>query len=77
MRSVKVEGYDVLIERCEGDGFTLTVPSLPGVIGQVEKEEDAVGEIRRLIGTHLIELMKRRKKDEERPAGTKAPKLKR
>ncbi|MBN1169631.1 type II toxin-antitoxin system HicB family antitoxin [Candidatus Micrarchaeota archaeon] len=60
MKEIEVEGYRVLVERGEKGKFVITVPDLPGVIGQVEDEKDAYGEIRRLIGRYFVELSKKK-----------------
>ena len=69
MERIKVEGYECLIEKGDEDHWVITIPSLPGVIGQVQKKEDAKAEIRRLIGVHFKELaskrLKGRKNDDE------------
>lgn len=60
MKEIYVEGFKVRMEKC-GDGMLmLSFPELPGVVGQVEKEEDAKGEAGRLIGAHLRELALKR-----------------
>ena len=46
-----VEGYEVLVRKGK-NSFVITVPELPGVVGQVEKAEDARKEIRKLILAH-------------------------
>jgi len=60
MKEFEVEGYKVLVERGEEGKFTITVPSLPGIIGQVDDEKDAHNEIRRLIGRYFVELTKKK-----------------
>ncbi len=66
-----VEGFKVIVEEGEKGGFTLSVPELPGCIGQVEKVEDAEKEMKKLIIAHLLELAKKMprvvKKDEPPP----------
>lgn len=73
MKEIKVEGYLVLVERGERGKFTVTVPDLPGIIGQVDDERDAGREIRRLIGRYFAELSKKRlnKRTDEAPASEK------
>lgn len=61
MKEVKVENFTVLIEKGDGD-YVISVRELPGVIGQVKDEKDAVPEIRRLIGAHLAEIARNRPK---------------
>ncbi|HSB46623.1 MAG TPA: type II toxin-antitoxin system HicB family antitoxin [Candidatus Bilamarchaeum sp.] len=52
MKSITVEGYEVEITRVD-DKFVVSVPKLPGCIVQVDKESDARGEIRKMIGLYL------------------------
>ena len=59
-KEMTVEGYTVVIELGDQGKFVITIPRLPGVIGQVKEEKDAVAEIRRLIGAHFEELASRR-----------------
>ena len=72
MKEIIVEGFRVLIEKGEHSGFVLSVPELPGVVGQVEKEEEAPKEMQRLIRAHLVELTgklpKPRRGAEDQPA---------
>ena len=60
MKEIEVEGYKVVVERTEGGKFVITVPELPGIIGQVKEEKDAMPEIRRLMGKYFIELTKKK-----------------
>jgi len=46
-----VEGYEVLVRKGR-HSFVITVPELPGLVGQVERSEDARHEVRRLILAH-------------------------
>lgn len=82
MKEIKVENYRVLIEKGEGDHYVITVPDLPGVIGQVKDEKDAPAEIRRLIGVHFAELASRKPKkggvgEGNDPSGEKRVKIRR
>ncbi len=75
MKTIEVEGYEVTITRDE-DKFVVSVPKLPGCTIQVDKEEDAGREIRRIIGLYLLELASKRPKNPKRdddgePAGRK------
>ncbi len=71
MKEIIVEGFKVIIEEGELGGFVLSVPELPGCIGEVRREEDAEKEMKKLISSHLIELAKKMprlvKKDEPPP----------
>ncbi|MFH0885089.1 MAG: type II toxin-antitoxin system HicB family antitoxin [Candidatus Micrarchaeota archaeon] len=55
MKEIEVEGFKVTIERSEGK-FIVSVPKLPGCTTQVDREEDAAHEIRRIIGVYLAGL---------------------
>ena len=59
MNSITVEGFIVNIQRT-GNKFVITVPDLPGVVGQVDKESQARSEIGRLIRAHLEELARQK-----------------
>lgn len=52
MKVIKVEGYEVEITKADGK-FVASVPRLPGCIVQVDREEDARGEIRKMMGLYL------------------------
>jgi len=52
MKVIKVEGYDVEITKADGK-FVVAVPKLPGCIVQVDREEDARGEIRKMMGLYM------------------------
>jgi predicted RNase H-like HicB family nuclease len=52
MTDITVEGFAIKVERVE-KGFAITVPELPGVIGQVEREDQVRAEIGKLIRAHL------------------------
>ena len=52
MKVIMVEGYDVEITSADGK-FVAAVPKLPGCIVQVDREEEARGEIRKMIGLYL------------------------
>jgi predicted RNase H-like HicB family nuclease len=69
MGKIKVEGFDVSVEKSEG-GFTVSVPELPGCTVQVDREQDAERGIRPMIGMYLEELASR--KPAMPPAGKKA-----
>lgn len=58
MRKIIVEGFEVLIEKGR-DCFVLSVPELPGVVGQVREISDARGEMRALILAHTRSLAKK------------------
>ena len=60
MKEITVEGYRVKIDEGEDDHFVITVPALPGCIGQVKKDEDIYAEASRLIGEYLAELAKKK-----------------
>ncbi len=60
MKEIKVEGYKVRIDEGEDDHFVITVPALPGCLGQVKKGEDIHAEASRLIGEYLAELAKKK-----------------
>lgn len=55
MKEIEVEGFTVTIERSEGK-FMVSVPKLPGCTTQVDREEDAAREIRKMIGLYLAGL---------------------
>lgn len=55
MKEIEVEGYLVTIQKAEG-AFIVSVPELPGCTIQVRREEDAKGEIRRMIGLYLLDM---------------------
>ena len=59
MKKIKVEGYDVTIERDNGV-FIVSVPELPGCTTQVDKEEDIKPIIKSIIGDYLQELVSKR-----------------
>ena len=59
MKKIKVEGYDVTIERDNGV-FIVSVPELPGCTTQVDKEEDIQPIIKSIIGDYLRELVSKR-----------------
>ncbi len=65
---IMVEGFKVLIEKGQEGGVVLSVPELPGCVGQVEKREDAVPEMRKLIAAHLRELAEKKPKIRSRSA---------
>lgn len=81
MKEITVEGFKVMIERGETGCFVLSVPELPGCIGQVDKEEDAPAEMKKLIKAHLVELAgklpKPRSKPEQAETGNRQEKKKR
>ena len=56
MRSVKIEGFEVLIEMGK-ESVTFTIPKLPGIVGQVKSEKEVKREARILIGAYLKELV--------------------
>jgi predicted RNase H-like HicB family nuclease len=58
MKEIEVEGFKVTIEKSEGR-YIVSVPRLPGCTTQVDREEDAGREIRKVIGTYLAELSNR------------------
>lgn len=62
MDDITVEGFTVRVTKA-GNKFAMTVPSLPGVVGQVERKEQIRAEMGRLIRVHLEELAR------ERPGG--------
>lgn len=66
MKEIMVEGYKVLVKNAEGGRFVMTVPELPGIVGQADNEREIVPETRRLIGAYLIALVK---KPMQKPAG--------
>jgi predicted RNase H-like HicB family nuclease len=55
MKEIEVEGFKVTIEKSEGK-YIVSVPKLPGCTTQVDREEDAAREIRRVIGTYIAGL---------------------
>jgi predicted RNase H-like HicB family nuclease len=70
MKEITVEGYKVRVDDGEDAHFVITVPALPGCIGQVKKGEDIHAEASRLIGEYLAELAKKKPKmkaPKERP----------
>jgi predicted RNase H-like HicB family nuclease len=77
MKEITVEGFKVNVESGREGGFVLTIPALPGIVGQVAKEEEVAGEARRLIGAHLRQIASSRPhmhrkaggKPEDDPAG--------
>jgi predicted RNase H-like HicB family nuclease len=54
-KKIIVEGFEVMIDKGE-HAFVLTVPELPGVVGQVASIDDARDEIRKLIMAHVRSL---------------------
>ncbi len=66
MKKIKVEGFDVEIERIEGGKFMVSVPKLPGCTIEVNKEEQARDSIARMIGSYMVELASRRPKKPNR-----------
>ena len=58
-KKIHVEGFDALIARGESGSYIITVPELPGLVGQVDGPSEAKAEIRRLIGIHLKSLAER------------------
>ncbi|MFH0737699.1 MAG: hypothetical protein V1827_03360 [Candidatus Micrarchaeota archaeon] len=55
MKVLMVEGFHVHVE--SGDGcVSFTIPELPGIVGQVEKEGEVAREARELIGAYLKEI---------------------
>ena len=59
MEKIKVEGYDVVVERAE-DKFVASVPELPGCAVQIDSKEDAPRAISQMIGLYLRELASKR-----------------
>lgn len=82
MKTMKVEGYDVTVEKAEGS-YLATVPALPGCSVQVERLEDVRKEIGHMIGLYLKELASKRPKanpkkpDQGGGGGTPNPRMKR
>jgi predicted RNase H-like HicB family nuclease len=62
MKVIKVEGFDVEITNSDGK-FVVSVPKLPGCIIQVDREEDARGEIRRMMGLYMQGLAAERRSE--------------
>jgi predicted RNase H-like HicB family nuclease len=58
MKEIEVEGFKVTIEKSDGK-FIVSVPKLPGCTTQVDREEDAAREIRKMIGLYLAGLSNR------------------
>lgn len=55
VKKLVVEGYDIVVREGK-EAYVITVPDLPGIIGQVTEIGQAKKEIRRLIGAHLRSL---------------------
>jgi predicted RNase H-like HicB family nuclease len=66
MKTIMVEGYEVEITRAD-DKYFVSVPKLPGCSVQVDKEEDAPREIRKMIGTYMQGLASLRPKNNSNP----------
>jgi len=49
---ITVEGFQVVVMD-NGKGFSMSVPALPGIIGQVDKESEIVPEMTHLIRSYL------------------------
>ena len=66
MKTIMVEGYEVEITRAD-DKYFVSVPKLPGCSVQVDNEDDAPKEIRKMIGTYMQGLASLRPKNNVRP----------
>lgn len=72
MNDITVEGFVIKIHRV-GSRIGIMVPELPGVVGQVDREDQIRPEIGRLIRAHLEELAKERpKRKAERKSDTQS-----
>ena len=50
--------FKVVLEKGEGDVFTVTVPELPGCISQGKNKEEALKNIKEAIELHLSNINK-------------------